>query len=143
MGNVPAPGDRYAQKTQPAAAATDINWTFGQHNGSSPLNNNNWQAGNTLELPFRPLAHFDRALVHQTEMFHVVATRPHELTRYFFGPPGANNELAPGTNRLKYTADWLDHQVGPNSPAMQSGFLYRALDLLRVPTPISGMGMGG
>jgi hypothetical protein len=147
-GTIQAPGDKYAQQPQGALAdKNQINWTFGQHNGTSPQQSNTpaKQGDATLELPFRPLAHYDRILLNPTELFHVVANRPHELTHNFFGaiPPITPNSGLDPNGRLRYTADWLDHGRPPNVMTPQSVLLYRALDLLRTPSMVSGLGMGG
>ena len=94
-----------------------INYTFAQHNGQTTMGQANWPnvGDQTLQLPFTPLAHYDRAVINPTELFNVVAVKPHELTHEFYGPPGgANPGLTATTKRQKYTADWLDHSLVPN-----------------------------
>ncbi|MBO0697401.1 MAG: hypothetical protein J2P46_03340, partial [Zavarzinella sp.] len=124
------------------APAGKINYTFGQHNGGTAMGQNQWpqQGDNTLQLPFNPLAHFDRTPLSPADLFHVVGTKPTEFTHVFRGPPSDPNNGLSTTGRLKYTADWLDHQV---QPGQQGSFLYRALGLLRTQTSLDGLGMGG
>ena len=126
------------------AQAGKINHTLGQHNGGTAIGQNQWpqQGDNTLQLPFNPLAHFDRIPLSPADLFHVVGTKPHELTHEYYGAPNDPaypNGLLPN-GRLRYTVDWLDHGV---QPGQQGSFLYRALGLLRTPTNMEGLGMGG
>ena len=79
----------YRQEPQ-GVAMGQPNFTLGQHNGRTTMPAQpgaNWDGGQTLQLPFRPLAHFDRNVLNPTELFHVVATRPHEFRYEFCGPP--------------------------------------------------------
>ncbi|HKB03434.1 MAG TPA: hypothetical protein VKD90_14520, partial [Gemmataceae bacterium] len=135
-------------RQQPNGVAQNPNHTFWQHNGQAQQRqqNDNWtNLGTTLEQPFRPLAHYDRVVINPTELFHVVAVRPHEFSQLFHGPPGAQpasdglTTTAPSAGRLKFTADWLDHGV-TNGPG---GRLHRALGLVRTGTHIQGLGRGG
>jgi hypothetical protein len=128
-----------------------INFTFGQHNGNNAMPEQNpqanWTPGQTLQSPFVPLAHFDRIALNSTELLQVVAVKPHELAHsYYEQSNGAGavptNGLDP-SNRLWYTADWLDHAQNLNPVATGGSFLYRALGVLKVPTPLNGLGMGG
>src|SRR5262249_20549364 len=132
----------YQQKPGGGAAMGQINVRMGQENGGTAMSQKRWQqqGDNTLQLPFNPLAHYDRIALSPAELFHVVGTKPHELTHEFRGPPNDPNQGLLPNGRLKYTVDWLDHGV---APGQQGGYLYRALGLLRSPTPILGLGMGG
>jgi len=145
------------RQTTGAPQMGKINHTLGQHNGKVQMpapQGAQWDAGQTLEIPFRPLAHFDRVVLSPTELFQVVGTKPHELTHEFCGPPppaDPNNGLTQN-GRLKYLVNWLDQpQVPTPAPAQppqpgvpyQGGLMYRALGLLRTPTPLNGLGMGG
>jgi hypothetical protein len=144
-----APGNPAAYRQTPnGVMATDINHTLGQHNGQTAQNQNTWpqQGDQTLQLPFFPLAHYDRILISPMELMHVSALKPHDLTHEFGEAPnvapGANTKLQPNNGRLKYTVDWLDHGVSAQAAA-QGSYLYRAFDFLRTPTPMMGLGMGG
>src|SRR5262249_42992570 len=112
----PPVNDSYMQQPQ-GVAMGKINYTLGQHNGQTAMGQTQWpqQGDKTLELPFRPLAHFDRVLLSPTELFQVVGTKPHELTHEFCGPPPAidpNNGLTLN-GRLKYLVNWVDQPQVP------------------------------
>src|SRR5262245_23895473 len=135
-------------RQQPNGVAQNPNHTFWQHNGQAQQRqqNDNWtNLGTTLEQPFRPLAHYDRVVINPTELFHVVAVRPHEFSQLFHGPPGAQpardglTTAAPSAWLFEFAADWLDHGV-TNGPG---GRLHRALGLVRTGTHIQGLGRGG
>jgi hypothetical protein len=142
----------YRQLPGSGAAMGHINFSFGQHNGNNQVPeaqpNAQWNPGQTLQNPFTPLVHFDRVALNSTELLQVVAVKPHELTHLYYESAAGNNPVPSPTgldpnNRLWYTADWMDH--APNlSPAFANGgFLYRALGVLKVPTALDGLGMGG
>ena len=146
-GQPPAPGQSQYWQTTGMAMMGQINFTLGQHNGDAPMPPApppaQWSAGQTLEQPFRPLAHYDRIVLNPSELFHVVGTKPHEFGQEYCGPTQPMNPtsgLRPN-GRLKYTLDWLDHGAPANTP--QGTFLFRALGMLRTGTHMDAMGMGG
>jgi hypothetical protein len=84
-----------------------------------------------------PLNHLDRIVISPTELMHVAATKPHELTHQFKMSGDANYR------RLAYTANWLDN---PDGTALQPGtttLLFRALDFLRAGPFAEGIPTGG
>ncbi|HVK14039.1 MAG TPA: hypothetical protein VM597_35175, partial [Gemmataceae bacterium] len=93
----------------------------------------------TLQVPFLPLAHFDRPAVSPADLLHVVAVKPHELTHLYHMIPPA--QAPAGVRKLAFTADWLDEAVPTGTG--RSSFLFRALDYLRTPRPFVGTSNGG
>ena len=67
----------------------------------------------TIQLPFQWLTHMDRPMINQTELLHVAALKPHELTHRFATP-------AATPTYHQHVAKW----TSPTAP------LYRALELL-------------
>jgi hypothetical protein len=138
----------YKQLPGGAPANGTPNHSLGRHNGTDK---NNWPnpGDQTLQLPFIPLAHYDRIVLSPIELFNVTALKPFEVTREFgesptvLQPGQADYYLDPATRRLKYTVDWLDHGATPTQPGQQASYLYRALDLLRPSSFTMGIGTGG
>jgi hypothetical protein len=93
----------------------------------------------TLQFPFLPLNHLDRAVLSPAELFQVAAVKPHQVTHLF-----KLNGQAPNPRRLAYTANWLDSPDAVNlGAADKSTFLFRALEFLRVPQGMEGSALGG
>lgn len=85
----------------------------------------------TLMLPYDWLAHLDRPLINQTELLHISAGRPHELTLYFLHPQaGGRIDKFFGSvqNRLN-SSQWVQ--------------VLRSMDLLRIQPYMSGVAVGG
>ncbi len=76
-----------------------------------------------LNQNFTWLTHLDRPLVNQMELLHVCGVAPYQLTQNF----------ANAANTLQHFAPWQD----PNA------MIYRALELLGVPSYMNGASMGG
>ena len=123
-------------------AATDtVNAQTNTNGGSMSLPKSSFlqhnAAGNSLPaaadanlcLPFEWIPHFDRRLINQSELLHVAACAPYELTRRFalgnaaMGPPAA-------TTRPNFHGQTAQGPLTANSPTAAP--LYRALELLAV-----------
>jgi hypothetical protein len=98
--------------------ATQPQNTFFRHNSAS---NKNPQTGDaSLDVPFSWLTHLDRPVVNPMEILHVSGYHPHELTQQFVTATGSN---------FQHLAPWT---------ANQNTMIYRALDLLGVPSYLNG-----
>src|SRR5208283_2881904 len=75
----------------------------------------------TLDVPFTWLTHLDRPVVNSVELMHVSAFAPHMLTQQFITAAGSFQHYAP----------WND----------QTSMIFRALELLGVPSYLNGTAM--
>jgi hypothetical protein len=122
---------------QVVTPASQPQHTFFRHN--SAVNNNPQPTdkiigATTLDVPFTWLAHLDRPVVNALELLHVSAWPQHELTqRFIMGGWQTKQSGFPASQMFQHYAPWLDH----------SAMIYRALDLLGVPSYLTGGVMGG
>jgi hypothetical protein len=95
--------------------------TFFQHNSFTAYPT---AASPMLTLPFDWLTHLDRPVVNGLEVLHVSGFRPHELTQQFILMNGS---------KFQHYAPWTD----------QTAMIFRALELIGVPSYLNGATMGG
>ncbi len=110
--------------TQPPGTTLPPQNTFFRHNSA---NNNNPTAADaivTLDVPFDWLVQLDRPVVNALELMHVSAFPQNQLTQQFITYNNGTNT----TTKFQHYAPWLDH----------SAMIYRALELLGVPSYLTG-----
>jgi hypothetical protein len=133
------------QKQAPAPAYTTCPQnTFGRQNGQEATPPNapdnptpvpaNTTPTQTLQLPFDWLVHLDRQLISPTELMHVSAFKPHELTQQFM--KSLNNNFRAykvSTEKFQHRAPWLNADTR----------IFRALEFLSTGDRCAGVGTGG
>jgi hypothetical protein len=107
--------------------------TFLRHNSA---NNFQPQTGDlTLTIPFDWLVQLDRPVVNSMELAYVSGYRPHELTQQFIN----------ATGKFQHVAPWAPSAFNPTITAatVESTLIYRALEVLGVPSYLNGTMRGG
>jgi hypothetical protein len=98
--------------------------TFFRHNSIENVNPSAATPNQTLDIPFDWLVQLDRPLVNSLELLHVSGYRQHELTQRFITAAGVKNQ---------HYAPWQN----------PSAMIYRALELMGVPSYLNGTTNGG
>jgi hypothetical protein len=117
---------------QVVTSGTQPQNTFFRHNSIETSNPSAATANQTLDIPFVWLTHLDRPVLNGLELLYVSAYRPHEVTQQFVTTTSVN-------------APWSDYYFGGTYTANvgNSAMLFRALEVLGVPSYLNGTTLGG
>lgn len=130
-------GATSARQRQFSTAGNKPASTFFLHNENTNVNVNT----QTLDTPFRWLTHLDRTPVNALELLHVSGYRPHELTQQFLQYTYAEVDAMDRSQGQNATLSGTFKHVAPWE--QQDARIYRALELLDVPSRLYGTFPGG